>query len=137
MERKCLPTFADLIDELTINQIKQIYLPDNKESYRTRAQLLLQDIDLLIKEKQVPLSATFILAITMLAQVNLHIWNNKDKMSTDELHYSELLKLSHQLNGIRNQIRNYLLKDTEEMSAAIQKSNFNVDGLNLWDMSLL
>jgi len=137
MERKCLPTFADLIDELTINQIKQIYIPDNKESYRTRAQLLLQDIDLLIKEKQVPLSATFILAITMLAQVNLHIWNNKDKMSTDELHYSELLKLSHQLNGIRNQIRNYLLKDTEEMNAAIQKSNFNVDGLNLWDMSLL
>ena len=137
MERKCLPTFADLIDELTINQIKQIYLPDNKESYIARAQLLLDDINLLIKEKQVSLSAHFILAIIILAQVNLHIWNNKAEMVIDGEQYISLLKLSHQLNGIRNQVKNHLLITTKEMDAAIQKSNFRTDGLSIWDISLL
>ena len=137
MERKCLPTFADLIDELTINQIKQIYFSENKESYTARARLLLHDINLLIEERPVSVSAPLILAVIILAQANLCIWNNKDRMHIDEEHYLELLKLSHQLNGIRNQVKNHLLHFAKEADVAVQKSNFNTDGLNLWDMSLL
>lgn len=51
---------------------------------------------------------SLIRVIIALAQLNLHIWN-KDIMeahhASEPDRYMELLKLSHQLNGIRNRLR--------------------------------
>ena len=50
--------------------------------------------------------------------------------------YAELLKLSHQLNGIRNQIKNLLLEETKDKDKSSERTNFNTDGLEGWDISI-
>lgn len=132
--RQCLPTFADLVDELTISQIKQVLLPDGRESYIKRLNLLTHDIDLLIEEKGVELSGRVIRIIVVLAQMNLHIWFHKEKMQVDKPNYLDHLTLAHQLNGIRNQMKNLLIEETGEMEASTRKSNFQPDDLQGWDI---
>jgi len=136
MTRLCLPTFAELVDELTINRIKQVLAPlsEGSNDYIDRVEKLLHDIDLLIEEKQVKLTADLVYAFIILAQVNLHIWNNKDAMTTDPDSYDSHLKRAHQLNGIRNQIKNLLLKATGDLDGATRKTNFQIDGLQGWEL---
>jgi hypothetical protein len=77
--------------------------------------------------------------IIALAQLNLHIWRNKDDMEglvDNQGQYLALLKLSHQLNGIRNQLKNHLLVIGGDKDAASLRSNFNTDGLDGWDISI-
>lgn len=135
-ERKCLPTFADLLDELTIMQIKQVRLPEGKASFIERLDSLSHDLDLLIKERDVKLTAKLIRIIVVLAQMNLHIWHNKDKLHADEPEYDRYLKLSHQLNGIRNQMKNLLLEEIGETTHATRRTNFGTDGLPGWDVEI-
>ena len=33
MNRKWLPAFADLIDRMTIYQLKEVFIPENKDVY--------------------------------------------------------------------------------------------------------
>jgi hypothetical protein len=68
--------------------------------------------------------------------MNLHIWHNKDLMQTDETRYNDLLKFAHQLNGIRNQMKNILMEETGDREKSAQRSNFNTDGLEGWEISL-
>lgn len=131
-----LPTFADLIDQLTIDQIKEVLKPENKDSYAGEMKKIAHDIDMLIEEKQLKLSARMIRIIIALAQLNLHIWNRKDKMQQDSEHYSDLLKLSHQLNGLRNQMKNLILEEAGYKEASARKTNFNTDGLEDWKISI-
>jgi hypothetical protein len=128
-QRICLPTLAELIDELTINMVKQVKLPEDMDSYTRRMNALLHDIDMVIKENDVALSAQTIRAIIVLAQTNLHIWNDKAEMQEDESRFFDLMKKAHQLNGFRNQSRNYLLELSGEMKPSTQRSNIETDGL--------
>lgn len=135
-ERKCLPTFADILDELTIVQIKQVMLPEGKASFIKRLDSLSHDLDLLIKEHDIKLSSKLIRIIVVLAQMNLHIWHNKEKLHANEPEYDHHLKLAHQLNGIRNQMRNLLLEEVGEATHAARRSNFGTDGLTGWDVEI-
>ena len=57
--------------------------------------------------------------IVLISQINLHIWKNKDLMQENldnSEKYLSLLKLSHQLNGIRNRMKNYILEIEEIMT---------------------
>jgi hypothetical protein len=47
-----------------------------------------------------------------------------------------LLKLSHQLNGVKNRMKNLLLEETNDREKSLEKSNFNTDGLSGWDISV-
>ena len=51
--RKYLPTFAELIDRMTICQLKSIFIPDNKEAYDEEISDIKYDLDQIIKEKDV------------------------------------------------------------------------------------
>jgi hypothetical protein len=135
-ERKCLPTFADLLDELTIVQIKQVMLPEGRASFTERLDSLSHDLDLLIKKHDIKLSSKLIRIIVVLAQMNLHIWHNKEKLHANEPEYDRHLKLSHQLNGIRNQMKNLMLEEAGESSHSTRKSNFNADGLVGWEVGI-
>jgi len=135
-ERRYLLPLAELIDRLTIDQIKEVSIPENKESYAQEMKILAHDIDLIIEERELKLSARLIRIITVLSQMNLHIWYNKDKMQKDPKHYSELLKFAHQLNGIRNQMKNLLLEETGDKEKSAIRTNFNIDGLEGWDISI-
>ncbi|TSC88516.1 MAG: hypothetical protein G01um10147_12 [Microgenomates group bacterium Gr01-1014_7] len=134
-QREFLPTFADLVDTLSIDQIKEIKLK-NKESYAQEMNKISYDIDLLIKEKDIKPSAKLIRLVIIIAQVNLFIWENKDKMKQDPKQYDKLLKLSHQLNGIRNRMKNLLLEESGEKEPSKKRTNIETEGLKGWESSL-
>lgn len=135
IERKYLPTLADLIDLLSIDQIKEFKLK-NKQSYAHEMEKVSHDMDLLIFQKQIKLSARLMRVIIVIAQINVFIWNNKDNMQQDPDHYNELLKLAHQLNGIRNRMKNLLLDLCHELEPSKKKTNTETDDLKGWEVSI-
>jgi hypothetical protein len=135
-ERQYLPPLAELIDSLTINQIKEVMIPEQKESFAKEMGKIAHDIDLIIEERDLRLSARLLRIIIAIAQMNLHIWHNKDKMQNDSEKYTDLLKLSHQLNGVRNKMKNILLEETGDREKSAQRTNYNTDGLEGWDISI-
>ena len=48
-ERKFLPTIEDLIDRLSIFQLKEVFLPEHKEDYAKDIQDILHDIDIILE----------------------------------------------------------------------------------------
>ena len=135
-ERQHLPTLAELIDCLSIDQIKEVMIPQHKESFAKEMEKLTHDIDLIIEERGLRLSARLVRIIVVIAQMNLHIWYNKDRMQDDSEKYMDFLKLSHQLNGIRNQMKNILLEEAGDKERSAQRTNYNTDGLEGWDISI-
>lgn len=135
-ERLFLPSIAELVDQLSVNQIKEVLLLGDKSVYAEEIKKVSHDIDLLIQEKEIKISARLLRIIIVLAQMNAHIWHNKDMMVKDENRYLELLKLAHQLNGIRNQMKNLLLEEAGDNSKGAKRTNFNTDGLQGWEVSL-
>lgn len=135
--RMFLPEFAELLDRLTIDQIKEVLLPNTKQSVAEEMLKIGHDIDLMIKERKLQFSSSIVRIIIALSQLNLFIWNIKDNMKSDTKHYDELLKKAHQLNGIRNQLKNRLLEEAGDKEKSSQRTNYNVDGLTGWDISVL
>jgi len=135
-ERYFLPSFAELIDRLTVDQIKEVLLKNRAQEMSKEIQAICQDIDVMINQKQIVLSSRFIRIVVILAQMNVHIWNNKDKMKLDQEKYDEHLKLAHQLNGLRNQMKNLLLEESGERDNSSERTNFDTDGLEGWDISI-
>jgi|SRR3989344_1933801 len=135
--RKYLPTLADLIDSLTINQIKEIKFHGDKSSYAEIIKKICHDIDLIIEEKNIKLTSRLVRIIILVAQLNLFIWENKDKMQeADSEKYSKLLKFSHQLNGIRNTMKNKILEEIGDKDPSKKRTNTNTDGLKGWEISI-
>ena len=105
--RKFLTPLSELIDRLTVDQIKQLLnKDDSQESLKKEMQNIMYDIDQIINDKKTKLDSEIIRMIIILSQINLHIWNLKDRMEKDKNGYDKNLKLAHQINGIRNQIKN-------------------------------
>ena len=67
--KKYLPTLSELIDRLSIVQLKEVFIPEHKEEYAKEIQEILHDINL---EGQ---DAELIRAVIVLSQINLNIWN--------------------------------------------------------------
>jgi hypothetical protein len=138
-QRHFLPPLAELVDRLSVDQIKELTFRDKTESIRDEMKRIEHDIDAIILEKGIKLDASLIRVIIALAQLNLHIWKNKDDMEgllDDQEKYLALLKLSHQLNGIRNQLKNHLLVIAGDRDGASLRSNFKTDGLEGWHISV-
>ena len=98
--RKYLPTLNELIDRLSIHQLIEVFIPENKKNYASEIQDIMHDIDAILKEKNGKLSAETIRAIIVLAQMNAHIWYNETKVRNGDKDGN--LHLTHGLNGIRN-----------------------------------
>ena len=135
--RKFLTPLSELIDRLTVDQIKQLLnKDDSQESLKKEMQNIMYDIDQIINDKKTKLDSEIIRMIIILSQINLHIWNLKDRMEKDKNGYDKNLKLAHQINGIRNQIKNKLLEKKKDLNQSSKRSNFNTDELNGWDFDL-
>ena len=114
-DRKYLPTFAELIDRMTICQLKSIFIPDNKEAYDEEISDIKYDIDQIIKEKDVDLTAELIRAVSIVMLSNRYIWENEGKVrSSADDDESYLLKLTHSINGVRNTAKNVISKELGE-----------------------
>lgn len=105
--RKYLPTLAELIDRLTIVQLKAIFIPEHREAFVAEMALIEHDIDLLLTEKK-PLDAADIRAICMVMLTNRYIWENESKARAGGSQQDRLLKLTHSINGVRNAAKNVL-----------------------------
>jgi len=130
------PSFADLLDQLTIDQIKEVLKPEHSDSYVEEMGKIAHDLNILIEEKQIRLSARLVRTIIVLAQINLHIWHTKDIMTKDPNRFEECTKLAHQLNGIRNQVKNIFMEEAGLSEAAAKKTNIGTDNLEGWTISL-
>jgi len=84
MKRKWLPTLGELIDRLSIHQLKEVFIPENKKNYAKEIQDMMHDIDLILKENNGKITAKTIRAIVVLAQMNTHIWYNESKVRNGE-----------------------------------------------------
>ncbi len=104
MNRKYLPTLSELIDRLSIAQLKEVFITDHKEEYASEIQDIVHDIDLLLKEGG-EVSGETVRAIVVLSQMNLHIWHNESNYRKG-IEEGNNLELTHGLNGIRNTAKN-------------------------------
>ena len=103
--RKYLPTLSELIDRLSIVQLKEVFIPEHKEEYAKEIKEIVEDLDELIYWEKP--TGEMIRAIVVLAQMNLHIWHNESE-ARKGINAGENLRLTHGLNGIRNIAKNKL-----------------------------
>jgi len=96
--RKYLPTTSELIDRLSIVQLKEVFIPDHKKEYTKEIKDIVHDLE------DTGLDGEMIRAIIVLAQMNLHIWHNETKYRAGKGDGN--LGLTHGLNGIRNTAKN-------------------------------
>lgn len=103
-DRKYLPTISELIDRLSIVQLKEVFITEHKEEYAKEIKDIVHDIDMLMNWEKP--TGEMIRAIVVLAQMNLHIWHNETKYRQGDGDGN--LGLTHGLNGIRNTAKNII-----------------------------
>ena len=105
MNRKYLPTLSELVDRLSIVQLKEVFITEHKEEYAEEIKAIVHDIQLYLDENAEPITAETIRAIVVLSQMNLHIWHNESNYRKG-IKDGNNLELTHGLNGIRNVAKN-------------------------------
>jgi len=103
-ERKYLPTLSELVDRLSISQLKEVFIADHKEEYAQEIKDIVHDIELILSNGAT-VDAQAIRAIVVLSQMNLHIWHNESNYRKG-IKDGNNLELTHGLNGIRNTAKN-------------------------------
>ena len=103
-ERKYLPTLSELIDRLSIVQLKEVFLPEHKTEYSRELRDIVHDIQVCLDACD-RIDAEFIRAVVVLSQMNLHIWHNESNYRKG-ITTGNNLELTHGLNGIRNTAKN-------------------------------
>jgi hypothetical protein len=101
--RRYLPTLSELIDRLSIAQLKEVFISEHKEEYAKEIKDILHDIDLLLADAEI--NAETLRAVVVLSQMNLHIWHNEANYRRG-IKDGNNLELTHGLNGIRNTAKN-------------------------------
>ena len=131
-KRKYLPTISELIDRLSIVQLKEVFIPEHKVEYAKEINDIVHDIQIVLNESDGIVSAETIRAIIVLAQMNLHIWHNESnvrKVISD----GNSLELTHGLNGIRNTAKNKI----QEVAGG--RKDYKIDCLaadmQVWEVS--
>ena len=107
MERKYLPTLSELVDRLSISQLKEVFIADHKDEYAQEINDIVHDIQILLDEQNGKVTAETIRAIVVLSQMNLHIWHNESNVRSGKSGANALV-LTHGLNGIRNTAKNQI-----------------------------
>ena len=129
--RKYLPTLGELIDRLSIVQLKEVKIPQHKEEYAQEILEIVHDINEILNDKP-KVDGEFIRAIVVLSQMNTHIWYNEDNArSGDDV--GNKLMLTHGLNGIRNTAKNKI----QELDGGRKdyKIDCIADEFNDWEVS--
>lgn len=131
-ERKYLPTLSELIDRLSILQLKEVFIPEHKDEYADEIQDILHDIQLILDDDNLIIDAETIRAIVVLSQMNLHIWHNESNYRKG-IKDGNNLELTHGLNGIRNVAKNKI----QEINGG--RKDYKIDCLasefNDWNIS--
>lgn len=104
--RKYLPTLGELIDRLSIVQLKEVKIPEHKEEYAEEIREITHDISQILEEQfGIQQAGEMIRSVIVLSQMNAHIWYNEDNARSGDDQGNQLM-LTHGLNGIRNTAKN-------------------------------
>lgn len=103
--RKYLPTLSELIDRLSIIQLKEVFIPQHKSEYAQEIKDIVHDIQAHLDENKSEITGEVIRAIVVLSQMNLHIWHNESNYRKG-IKDGNNLELTHGINGIRNTAKN-------------------------------
>ena len=106
IKRKYLPTIAELIDRLSIIQLKEVFITEHKDEYAEEISDIVHDLS------ELGMDGKMIRAIIVGAQMNLHIWHNETKYRAGDGDGN--LGLTHGLNGIRNTAKNIIQDSLED-----------------------
>ena len=111
--RKYLPTISELIDRLSIVQLKEVFIPEHKEEYAKEIKDIVHDLNKLGLEKEYDYAnlGELLRAVIVLSQMNLHIWHNESEYRAGKGKGN--LELTHGLNGIRNTAKNKIQEKVE------------------------
>lgn len=120
--RKYLPTLGELLDRLTITQIKEVKIPEHKEKYAQEIKEILHDIQLVLDNGDILFNAEMLRALVVLSQYNLHIWHNEANFRKG-IKDGNNLELTHSLNGVRNTAKNII------QSAVGGRKDYKIDCL--------
>lgn len=126
MTRKYLPTLAELIDRMSIVQMKQIFISENAEEYEKEIRNIMHDIDRINEKLWYDFkgiedggsidffNSKCIRASLIIQLTNRVIWENESKARLGGTEQDKLLKFTHSINGIRNTAKNIISKEIGE-----------------------
>jgi len=137
MNRKWLPTFAELIDRLSIHQLKEVFIPEHKEKFANEMSDIAHDLNQYITENDIKLTSELIRCIVALSQINEHIWYNESKARAGESQDLDLLHLTHGLNGIRSSLMNKIMVLTGQEKRKDCKTDCLASEFKDWTFSIL
>ena len=133
--RKYLPTIAELIDRLSIIQLKEVFITEHKEEYVKEIKDIVHDLNKLGLEKEYDYAnlGELLRAVVVLSQMNLHIWHNETKYRAGEGDGN--LGLTHGLNGIRNTAKNKIQDQLVDGGRKDYKVDCIAAEFDDWDVS--
>jgi len=111
MERKYNYSFPELLDRLSIVQLKEMLIPEHKEEYAAEIAAILSDIQSIIDKDAIIIDANTLRDLIVLSQINAHIWHNEANYRKG-VREGNSLELTHGLNGIRNTAKNKIASAT-------------------------
>lgn len=106
-DKKYMPTLGELIDRLSIVQLKELLISEHKQEYAQEIEDIIHDIDIEITKNNVVIDAGFILAVITTVIMNREIWLNETNWRKG-IREGNNLELTHGLNSIRNFCKNYI-----------------------------
>lgn len=108
--KKWMPSLGELLDRLTICELKHLHNPEHREAIAKEISDLIDDINLELPKSPYPaLTAEFLRDLIVLAQFNTHIWNNEDNARKGDK-ADNLLYFTHSCNGVRCRAKDRLTK---------------------------
>ncbi len=133
--RKYLPTISELIDRLSIIQLKEIFIPEHKEKYAQEIKDIVHDLDKLGLEKEYDYATLgqLIRSVIVLSQMNLHIWHNESNFRAGKGEGN--LELTHGLNGIRNTAKNKIQDQLGDGGRKDYKVDCIAEEFDDWEVS--
>ena len=126
--RKYLPTISELIDRLSILQLKEVFIPEYKKEYAKEIKDIMYDLE------EEGVDVKLIRAVIVLAQMNLHIWHNESEARSGN-GAGENLLLTHGLNGIRNTAKNIIQDQLEDGNRKDYKIDCIAAEFEDWEIS--
>ena len=132
--RKFEFTVTDLMDQMTIDQIKEVLLPPaGRDGIGRSLNSLSADLTGLFEDRNLKLTGRVLRLLSLVGQLNLETWRCKDRLDEEPESYTETLRHAQDLNGLRNRARNLLQSELNEASPARQRASFFVtdEGIKL------
>tara|TARA_B100001093_G_C26641632_1_gene933478 strand:+ start:334 stop:756 length:423 start_codon:yes stop_codon:yes gene_type:complete len=129
---------SDLLDKLCVIQIKQIIKDSKYKEFEKGISSIIKELNInSFKKKNIYFDAKIINLIIALSQINTFIWLKRDSIKKSNKDLNKNMKLSHQLNALRNLAKNKLADTLRNKKSANIKTNINKEDLKGWRYTIV